>query len=193
MKEAAGRGRAMLGLSALVALVAALALAAVTSADPVTGGKTVLKLDQATAEGFADMSIGIETTGAGKDGKNGLSWPIKGGDVSEGPKGSLEHKGGIAFFTEGGPGVKFTQFTIEIKSAEKAKLFAKSDQSEARFLDLDLSKGTIGGSAGANLKIKGAKATLAKEGAEILSEVFDFPFRKGLDMGTVTIKATLTS
>jgi hypothetical protein len=180
-------------LAALGALVGALALAAATSADPVTGGKTVLKLDQDTAEGFADMSIGIETTGAGKDGKNGLSWPIKGGDVNEGPKGSLEHRGGIAFFTEGGPGTKFSKFRIKIQSADKAKLFAKSGNSEARFLDLNLKKATIGGSEGVNLKIKGAEAALAKQGAEVLTETFDFPFKKGIPMGTVTIKAAVGS
>ena len=61
----------------------------------------------------------------------------------------------------------------------KTKVFAKSDQSEVRFFDLDLSDATIGGSAGTNLKIKGAEATLAKPGAQVMSEVFDFPFKQG--------------
>ena len=60
-------------------------------------------------------------------------------------------------------------------------------------MDLDLSTATIGGSAGTNLKIKGAEATLAKAGAEVLSTTFDFPFHKGIPMGTVTVKASLTS
>ena len=175
-----------------VAVAASLVLVATTSADPVTGGKTVLKLDPATAEGFADMSIGISTTGAAKTGKNGLSFPISGGDLSAGPKGTIEHKGGLAFFTEGAGGVKFTAYTMQI-GKNKTKLFAKSDHSEVRFLDLDLTDATIGGSAGVNLKVKGAEATLAKRGAEILTEVFDFPFRKGIPMGQVTIKASLTS
>ena len=73
----------------------------------------------------------------------------------------------------------------------KTKLFARADHSELRFLDLDLSDATIGGSAGSTLKIKGAEATLAKPAAKLMSEVFDFPFRKGIPIGTINIKATL--
>ena len=61
--------------------------------------------------------------------------------------------------------VKFTQFVVKI-GKNKTKLFAKSEHSEVRFLDLDLSDATISGSAGTNLKIKGAAANLAKPGAE---------------------------
>jgi hypothetical protein len=191
MKAVLKRTRAWL-IAPVAAIVAALVLAPVAGADPVTGGKTVLKFDQNTGEGFADMSIGIDTTGAAKSGKNGFSFPIKGGDVSEGPKGEIDHRGGLAFFTEGGPGVKFTKFAIKI-GKNKTKLFAKSGHAEVRFLDLDLSDATIGGSAGTDLKIKGADATLAKAGAEVLSTTFDFPFHKGIPMGTVTVKASLTS
>ena len=176
----------------IMLLAMALVLVPAAGADPVTGGKTVLKFDQATGEGFADMSIGIDTTGAAKNGKRGFSFPIKGGDVNEGPKGTIDHRGGLAFFTEGGPGVKFTKFAVKI-GKNKTKLFAKSGGAEVRFMDLDLSTATIGGSAGTNLKIKGAEATLAKAGAEVLSTTFDFPFRKGIPMGTVTVKASLTS
>ena len=108
------------------------------SPTPVTGGKTVLKFDQATGEGFADMSIGIQTTGAAKSGKHGFNFPIKGGDVNTGPKGAIDHSGGLAFFTEGGPGVKFTKFAVKI-GKNKTKLFAKSGGAEVRFIDLDLS------------------------------------------------------
>jgi hypothetical protein len=173
-------------------LVAALVLVPAAVADPVTGGKTVLKFDQVTGEGFADMSIGIDTTGAAKNGKHGFNFPIKGGDVNAGPKGTIDHRGGLAFFTEGGPGVKFTKFAVKI-GTQKTKLFAKSGGAEVRFLDLDLSSATISGSAGTNLKIKDADATLAKAGAEVLSTTFDFPFRKGIPMGTITVKASLTS
>ena len=159
-------------------------------ADTVTGGKTVLKFDQATGEGFADMSIGIQATGAAKDGKHGFNFPIKSGNVKTGPKGLIDHKGGLAFFTEGGPGVKFTKFSVKI-GKKKTKLFAKSGGAAVRFMELDRSDATISGSAGTNLKIKNADADLAKAGAEVLSETFDFPFRKGIRMGRITIKADL--
>jgi Htaa len=173
------------------ALVAgALALAPATNADPVSGGKTVLKPDADTFEALADMSIGVETTGAAKDGKNGLSFPITGGDVKEGPKGEIDHKGGIAFFTEGGGSVKFSKFAVKI-GKNKTKVFAKSDKATVRFFDLDLSDATISGSAGTNLKIKGAEATLAKQGAQVMSDVFNFPFKKGIPLGSVTVKASI--
>jgi hypothetical protein len=172
-------------------LVAALVVPAAV-ADPVTGGTTKLKFDQATGEGFADMSIGIEPTGAAQSGKHGFKFPISGGDIKKGPKGTITHRGGLAFFTEGGPGVKFTKFQVKI-GQNKTKLFAKSGGAVVRFIDLDLADATIGGSAGTNLKIKGADATLAKAGAEVLSETFNFPFHKGIPLGTVTVKASLTS
>lgn len=171
-------------------LVGALALAPATNADPVSGGKTVLKPDVDTFEALADMSIGVETTGGAKTGKNGLSFPITGGDINAGPKGELDHKGGLAFFTEGGGSVKFSKFVVKI-GKNKTKVFAKSDHSEVRFFDLDLTDATIGGSAGTNLKIKGAEALLAKQGAEVMSDVFDFPFKKGIPLGSVTVKASI--
>ena len=184
------RRRAWL-LVPMTLIVAALVVPAAV-ADPVTGGKTVLKFDQATGEGFADMSIGIEPTGAAQSKKHGFNFPISGGDVKKGPKGTINHRGGLAFFTEGGPGVKFTKFQVKI-GKNKTKLFAKSGGAQVRFIDLDLSDATIGGSAGTNLKIKGADATLAKAGAQVLSETFNFPFRKGIPLGTVTVKAQLSS
>jgi hypothetical protein len=179
-------------IAPLVVLCAALVLAPASLADPVTGGKTVLKFDQATGEGFADMSIGIQSTGAATDAKHGFKFPIKGGDVNAGPKGQIDHRGGLAFFTEGGPGVKFTKFSVKIGN-KKTKLFAKSGGATVRFMDLNLSHATIGGSAGTNLKIKNADADLAKAGAKVLTDTFNFPFHKGIHMGTITIKASLTS
>ena len=191
MLSSSKRKRALV-IAPLVAFCAALILAPASLADTVTGGKTVLKFDQATGEGFADMSIGIQSTGAAKDGKHGFNFPIKGGNVKSGPKGLIDHKGGLAFFTEGGPGVKFTKFSVKI-GKKKTKLFAKSGGAAVRFMDLDLSHATISGSAGTNLKIKNADADLGKAGAQVLSDTFSFPFHKGIHMGTMTIKATVTS
>ncbi|MDX6582056.1 MAG: hypothetical protein QOI10_1240 [Solirubrobacterales bacterium] len=174
-------------------LAAVLAMAAAAVADPVTGGKSKLAFDQDTGEGFADMGIGITTTGAARTSQGNFKFPIKGGDVNEGPKGEIDHKGGIAFFSEGDTGtgsVKFTQFIVKL-GADKAKLFAKSDHAAVRLFDLDLSSATISGSAGVNLKIKDADTSLAKDGAAVLSDTFDFPFHKGTPIGLMTIKATV--
>ena len=74
--------------------------------------------------------------------------------------------------------MKFTQFVVKI-GKNKTKLFAKSEHSAVRFLDLDLSDATISGSAGTNLKIKGAEASLAKAGAGVLTDTFDVPVPQG--------------
>lgn len=186
--------RRSIGAALAVGLVA-VAIPAAASADPVTGGKTVLHPHQATFEGFADMSISVGATGAARDGHRGVNFPIKGGDVTDAPSGSIEHRGGLVFAqnTAAGGIAKFSTFTVKISASGKAKLFAKSDHSEVRFLDLDLSEATISGSPGSRLKIKSADASLAKQGAEVLTETFDFPFRKGIPIGLVTIKATLSS
>jgi hypothetical protein len=180
------------GIATTVALAALLAPAASEAASSsVTGGKVVLKLDSATAEGFADMGIGIETTGRGEDGNHGFSWPISGGagEIRPGPRGSTLSYGGLAFFTEGGPGTKFFDFGVRF-GTRKTQVYARSEGSGGRFLTLDMDEAEISQNA-TSLKVKDAPATLTKAGAEVLSNTFDFPFNRGLAMGTVTVKATL--
>ena len=190
MQDLSPRTRIAAALSA--GLIAA--LVPVASANPVTGGKSVLHPDVDTFEGLADMSMSVGATGAAKDGRRGISFPIRSGDVDEGPSGTIEHRGGLVFArnTAAGGVVKFTQYRLKL-GPNKAKLFAKSGGAEVRFLDLDLSDANISGEPGSRLKIKDAEATLAKPAAEVLSEAFDFPFRKGIPIGTMTVKASLTS
>jgi Htaa len=181
---------------AIAVALAAVALVAVpvAAAAPVTGGKSVLKPDVATFEGFADMSMSVGATGAAEDKRRGVNFPISGGDIADNGQGSVQHRGGLVFArntAEGGV-VKFSKFFVVV-TANKAKLFAKSDHAEVRFLDLDLTDVTIGGTPGVKFKLKDVPATLAKQAAQVMSEEFDFPFRKGIPMGTLTIKATLSS
>ena len=174
---------------ATAAAIASLALAATSAAAPVTGGKTLLRPDRGTVEGLADMGIGIETSGQAGFGSKGAKFPITGGDVDarDPVRGSIEHAGGLVFFTEGGASVKFSKFVIRLRS-EGPKLFAKSDGAEVRFLDLDLERAVIGVSE-RNYQINNADATLAKEGAAVLTETFGFPFEKGIRAGEVNLRA----
>ena len=190
MQDLSPRTRIAAALSA--GLIAA--VVPVASANPVTGGKSVLHPDVDTFEGLADMSMSVGATGAAKDGRRGISFPIRSGDVDEGPSGTIEHRGGLVFArnTAAGGVVKLTQYRLKL-GPNKAKLFAKSGGAEVRFLDFDLSDANISGEPGSRLKIKDAEATLAKPAAEVLSEAFDFPFRKGILIGTMTVKASLTS
>jgi hypothetical protein len=185
-------------IAAAAALTAALILAPAAgaggAAGQVTGGKTVLKPDVDTFEGFADMSTSVGATGAARDAVKGVVFPISSGEVGDGPKGTILHRGGLVFAQNipGGEILKFSKFAVRIGN-NKTKLFAKSGHSEVRFLDLDLSGANISGDPGGTLKIKGAEATLAKPAAELMSAAFDFPFRKGIPIGTMNIKAALSS
>ncbi len=170
--------------------IASLALATASSADRVADGKTVLKLDDDTFQGFAEQGIGLKTTGAAKDNKNGYVFPMEGGRVNTGPKGEIEHRGGLKFFALNGISVKASKFTARI-GKRNVRVYAKSRQSEMRFLDLDLSDARIGGSLGANLRIEG-EATLAKQAAEVLSDSFEMSFPKGADIGVLNIKALMS-
>lgn len=173
---------------ALMAVAGSLALATSAGAEPVTGGKTVLKPDPGTFEGLADMSIGVEATGGADAGRNGYSFPITGGEIREGGPGKIQHRGGLLFLTDG-PEVKFSKFFVKL-GAEKVKVFAKSGGDEVRFFDLDLDDATVGG-GNTRLRIKGADALLAKEGAQILSETFASDIRKGVPLGIVNVKAEI--
>jgi hypothetical protein len=174
-------------------IAAALLVAPPAMAAEITGGKTVLKPDVDTFEGFADMSTSVGATGAAKDTKNGVVFPISGGDFANSGKASVLHRGGLVFSQNipGGQTLKFSKFTVQISAKGKGKVFAKSAQSEIRFLDLDLSDATLGGTSSI-VKIKGAAATLAKPTAQLMSAEFDFPFRKGIPIGTMNIKASLS-
>ena len=77
----------------------------------VTGGKTVLKPDVDTFEGFADMSTSVGATGAARDAAKGVVFPISGGEIDEGPKGTIRHRGGLVFAQNiaGGEILKFSK------------------------------------------------------------------------------------
>jgi hypothetical protein len=180
---------------AIAAALAAAGLVAVPSAvaDPVTGGKTVFKPDQATFEGFADMSTSVGATGAAEDTPKGVVFPISGGDLTGGgPKGNIRHRGGLVFSQNfpGGETLKFSKYEVQISQSGKVKLFAKVEQAVVRFLDLDVNA-VSANDAGTRVTFHGAKATLAKPAAEVMSAEFDFPFRKGIPFGKMTIKADL--
>jgi hypothetical protein len=183
----AGFARPRIIVFAAAVVVASVTILATASAAPITGGKTVLKPDQDTFEALADMSIGVEPTGAAKLGNNGFKFPISGGKLSQSGKTVIDHRGGIAFFTEGGGSVKFSKLEAQA-GANKVKVFAKSDHSEVRFLDV---KGGKVSGTDTSLTVKGAKASLAKPGAAILSEVFDTDIQKGVPVGVFNVKATI--
>lgn len=188
MESVRARGRVAAGIvTVAVAVAGSLGLVASSSAEPVTGGKTLLKPDQDTFEALADMSIGVDTTGAAKFGNKGAKFPVTGGIVGEAGKDTIEHKGGIAFFREGGASVKVSKLVV-VLGDEKGKVFGKSDGAELTFLKLDLSDAEQSGVPG-RINIEGAAASLTKQSAAVLSEAFDADIRKGVPVGEIDIEA----
>ena len=175
---------------AAVAAVASLALAGITSANGVGSGKTKLKPDQDTFEALADMSISVDATGRAKWTDTGLKFPVAGGDFTPGEGGIIAHAGGMLWSrSTDGADVKFKRLEVFAKG-KKLKLLAQVSGSEGSFIKLAKLDGNVAGTD-TSVQIKNAKATLSKAGAEVLTETFDFPFRKGIPLGTTTTKAQL--
>jgi hypothetical protein len=180
-------------LAVLAVIGAALLVTtALAGANGVKSGKTKLKPDPATFEGFADMSIAVETTGQAEFKPSGAKFPVSGGDIdpTAGFQGIYGHKGGLMFTrTTDGASVKFKHLEIEIEN-NKAKLFATAAGDPLKLAKL--AGGQIAGTD-TSFQLKHAETSLSKQGAEVLSDTFDFPFHKGIPLGTVTTKATITA
>ena len=183
----------------MVFTAGALALAAAAPSNAFLGeqvseGELVLKPVPANFAVFTARGIEVEPTGKafsrGDEGKT--RFPISWGHLQEeGPVGRLLAKGGLAFDSPSAPRMKFRRPTVRL-GERSAKIYAVVRDDEGgtiRFLDLDLSVAEIGGRPGENVKVMGARATLAKAAAEKLSNRFGVPFRRGLPIGLVNIKA----
>ncbi len=172
-----------------VAAVAALTLAGGAGANVVEGGKTTFDLDRDTAEGLADMGIGLDATGQASFHGGRATFPVTGGDIdpNAGHQGIVGHAGGLIFFRMDGAAVKFKKPALIIDNGRvKLAASARGDYLKlAKLKRFDLS------GSDRTLQLKDARAKLSKAGAKVLRETFDFPFRRGLLLGTVATRATI--
>ena len=179
-----------------VALVLSLSLGAVSFASAkqdtfdVTSGKTVLSPDVDTFEALSSYGVTATVIEGAKENAKGVVFPITSGEVTApGPTGTIEHKGGLEF-TNSSTGVEMPLRNFVVKLGKsKGKLFVTLADGQFRFATLDLSNASVSGSQGADLKIKNVDATLAKPGAEVLSDLAGTRVDKGTALGTVKIKA----
>jgi hypothetical protein len=181
-------------LVALTAACAAMALFAVqVSANGVISGKTKLKPDPDTFEALADMSIAVETTGKAEFKPTGAKFPVNGGDIdpTAGYQGIVGHQGGLRLTRSDGATVKFNRLFIEIEGRRGGRSKLTAFVAGEGLKLAALRDGQLAGTD-TSFVLKNAEATLSKQGAEVLTETFDFPFRKGIRIGTTTTKATLT-
>jgi hypothetical protein len=183
----------------VVALILALALSAVATAKTgkgdtvdVLGGKSVLALDIDTFEALSSYGVTASVIeGADENGK-GLSFPISGGKVkAPGFTGTIEHTGGLEF-TNSSTGVDMPLRNFVVKlGKDKAKLFVTLADGQFRFATLDPSHATVSVSQGGDLKIKNLGASLAKPGAEVLSDLAGTRIDKGTPLGLLKVKAQI--
>lgn len=172
-----------------LAVAAALAFTGAAGANGVISGKTKLKPDPDTFEALADMSIAVETTGRAEFMPSGARFPVQGGDVAPqaGYKGLVVHTGGLRFSREGAS-VKFSRLAFIIRN-NKIRVFARANGLEQSLMTL--TGGQIAGTD-TSFVAKDWEAKLSRRGAETLTETFDFPFQRGIPLGTTTTKATIT-
>ena len=202
-----GGGRAGMSAAALMTLASALALTLVVLAlsatpaqsternaatTPVSGGKTLLKLDKDTAGALSEAGVKVESTGkaTGPTGNGVLRFPIVGGKVDKDPLGGrIVHSGGLAFSTDS-ERVEVQRFVIDLDRGVLTAEVAGTDQRIA-LLDLGAPKGGVKVSS-ERLVLKDVNAKLTAQAAAALNEAFDTDlFEKGLLIGEATVIAQL--
>lgn len=180
---------------ALVALTAACAAMAVfavqVNANGVVSGEVELAPDQATFEGFADMGIAVEPTGPASIGGSGFIFPANGGDIDPAAnyQGIIGGLGGVKFTRAGdGAKVKFKALSVVI-GPRKASIGAAVRNTFVKFAKV--TEYDISGND-KSFQLKNGATTLSRGAAKLMKRKFDFPFRRGIPLGTLDIKAKLT-
>jgi hypothetical protein len=182
---------------ALAAALLALALSAPpaqsaerSATTPVTGGKTLLKLDGGTAAVLTDAGISIRATGPaiGPAGSPVFAFPIVGGEVNKKQlSGRIVHSGGLAI-TAGNTTLIVKRFVIDL---DTGYLTAKVAGAGVRIPLLRL--GAVGGvkTAPGLLLLRDVNVRLTSTAAGALNQTFDTDlFEGGLLIGQATVIAT---
>jgi len=173
---------------AIAAVAAVLAVPTVASASIITRGELRLEPDQATFEGLADMGIAVEATGKADFDEDGLTVPFRHSGVGPPPhfRGIIDGRGGLLFSRADGAEIKFKHPQLKVGN-EKVKVFfgATGD----RFVRLTTIKNFEITGNDNGFRLTDGEASLSKPAAEALSETFDFPLRRGIPLGTASIKA----
>jgi hypothetical protein len=197
-------GRSGLSASALVTLASAiaalvLALSATTAqsverhdgkTSPLSGGKTLLKIDKGTAAALSDAGVEVEATGAaeGPTAKRPyFTFPIVGGKVDKDPLGGrIVHSGGLRFSADSNS-VVVKRFVIELNRAVLTAKVAGTGQRIA-LLRLGAPDGVKIGDG--RIVLKGVNVRLTAQAASALNEALDTDlFAGGLLIGEATVIA----
>jgi hypothetical protein len=155
---------------------------------PLSGGKTLLKIDKDTAAALSDAGVEVEATGAavGPTAKHPyFAFPIVGGKVDKNPLGGrIVHSGGLSF-SAGSKSVVVKRFVIELNRAVLTAKVAGTDQ-RITLLRLGTPDGVKVGDG--RIVLKGVDAKLTNQAAEALNEALDTDlFAGGLIIGEATV------
>jgi hypothetical protein len=173
---------------AVAAVAAVLAVPTVASASIITSGELRLEPDPATFEGLADMGITVEATGEADFDEDGLSIPFRHSGVGPPPhfRGIIDARGGLLFSRADGAELKLKHPSLKIGNEKVKVAFSATGD---RFVRLTSIKNFEITGDERRFQLKGGEASLSKPAAEVLSDAFDFPFRRGIPLGTASIKA----
>jgi hypothetical protein len=158
---------------------------------PVTGGKTLLKINEGTAAAISDAGVEVEATGAAVDPtakRPFFAFPIVGGKVDKDPlSGQIVHSGGLSF-SAGSKSVVVRRFVIDL---DRGILTAEVAGTQQRIALLRLGAPEGGTEVGPEkLVLRGVKAKLTGQAATALNEAFDTDlFEAGLPVGKATVIA----
>jgi hypothetical protein len=177
-------------LTSLAAVsVAAGALAAPAAAGAHThlsGGRTTLKLNPATAKVLKHNGVTVAPVKPARVAGGGIAFPITKGDVTLPTKGSITHRGGLRF-SAGGSSLVVRNFVIRL--GRSPHLTARAGGARVRLLDLSLKRAKISRS-GVAYVVRGVKATLAGPAAKALNATFKTTlFKRGIPIGTTRTRA----
>jgi hypothetical protein len=155
---------------------------------PLSGGKTLLKIDKDIAAALSDVGVEVEATEAavGPTAKHpSCAFPIVGGKVDKNPLGGrIVHSGGLSF-SAGSKSVVVKRFVIELNRAVLTAKVAGTDQ-RITLLRLGTPDGVKVGDG--RIVLKGVDAKLTNQAAEALNEALDTDlFAGGLLIGEATV------
>ncbi len=157
---------------------------------PLSGGKTLLKIDKGTAAALSDEGVEVEATGTaeGPTAKRPyFTFPIVGGKVDKDPLGGrIVHSGRLRFSADSNS-VVVKRFVIDLDRAVLSAKVAGTGQ-RIPLLRLGAPDGVKVGDG--RIVLKGVDAKLTTQAAKALNEALDTDlFEGGLLIGEATVIA----
>jgi hypothetical protein len=175
---------------AAVAVAAMLLPAAAQASNPISGGKTTLKLDRGTAKVLSAHGVSVKPIKPAKARGGKVSFPVTGGKINaRAGKGEIKHSGGLAF-RAGGKSLRAKSFQI---SLNKGKLTAKVGKARVPLLKLNAKRAKLN-RKGLAVRLSGVRGSLTAPAAKALNATFGVRFfKKGVPVGkTTTLVKTKT-